>query len=208
MGDELTREMRDRRIAVCRDVVERIDARRLRVLDGYYIRIRIGSDPAENVRKEITSKLSNSQDLRDVADTIEQHCTVCARGGMLLSKARLYDNVPSSTLIREGWFEVGQSSTTNPLLDTFDAETLEAIESAFEEEVIRDFVTSCDRDDTQNYAAEERLEDFAGYGRSLPASPAARLRVIMENLIRNDGEFLLPPEFATPALTSDPEPTQ
>src|SRR4051794_28070782 len=42
-------------------------------------------------------------DLQDNVDVIEKDCTVCALGALLLSKARLFNDVPMTYLISNNW---------------------------------------------------------------------------------------------------------
>jgi hypothetical protein len=191
----LSREMRDRRIAVARDVIERIDAAALKVTVGNYI----GHPPSSTHDEDVAfnKRIASAGDLRDILPDVEAHCEVCARGGLLLSKARIFDAVPAHRLLSKyQTLRVNQRDTTDLLSDTFDAETLEAIESAFEQGEIEDSSLAMDRDDFQAMVATRRLERFVRYGISLSGHDTERLRAICSRIVDCDGEFLLPPEFA------------
>lgn len=178
----LTDEIRARRVAVAKDVIERIDLGKLMITTGYYL-------DAEELEV-----IPDSEDLQGCVDTIELHCPVCARGALLLSKARLFNAVPMSSIIvtndedsEAKWVHVARSDTVDLLADTFDVQTLALIEVAFEQD------TNWAKTREGFKRADPRIERALRFG-CLHANPETRVYEVMANLIENNGEFIPPTE--------------
>src|SRR4051812_10887130 len=75
-------------IAIAQDVLLRL-RRHLKVVTGAYCD---GYLPVSEVKVDA--------DLRENLPVIEKNCEVCALGACLLSKARLYNNVPTDDVTR------------------------------------------------------------------------------------------------------------
>lgn len=121
-----------------------------------------------------------NRDLQDVLPQIlESGCAVCALGAAMVSKARLYDNVPLKSLFN--WaapcWTVYRKTTTKLLEDVFSEHTLRKIECAFE--------VFCLFEEKSCYGATcfgaKYLDD------------RQRLIAIMNNIIDNGGDFVTEP---------------
>ena len=133
-------------------------------------------------------------DLQDHVEEVEKSCTMCLLGACLVSKARLFDAVPLAKLYRsyyDGAYVDHRSinperEAIEPLLqDIFPSLELSKIESAFERRVMND---GCD-DTTANW---DLLRGAALFGRRLN-DDADRVTAVMENIIANDGIFVVDP---------------
>jgi hypothetical protein len=135
---KLTRWIRDRRVAICRDVLAQIKLEKINVTQGEYLisEIATGVD------------FDEKGDLCQVVDHLE-NCSVCARGALMLSKARLYDRVSLRNIYDAAENELSANS----------CEVYEALKDEFGD---------------RYHSAEETLI------------------AIMRNVIRNDGEFVIP----------------
>jgi hypothetical protein len=187
----LTREQRDKRIEIAKDVLKQLDRQDVPLMAksryGYVLgTLDIGLNPSDEIQGH--------------ADTIQKSCTVCAKGALLLSKARLYDAVPFSAIATFHMEDDGtrKSICANPgaihdaLSDIFDRFTLDMLEAAFEKSA-GTIYNEEDEDDEPLYGDHEwgRLKQAAWYG-STYTNDVDRVRACMQNLITNDGEFILP----------------
>jgi len=165
-------EHEDMRVAIARDVLAQLDREDvpLRVspegyVSGFY-------EPKDW-----------SADLQQIVDEVKTYCDVCALGGLILSKARLYDSVPICELLEEDPDEApgevfGIQATIYEQLDqVFGQGQRELIETAFME--VRYFARAL---------SEAERTKAVRYGGQFH-DDRLRLRAIMENIIANGGEF-------------------
>jgi hypothetical protein len=191
---ELTREIRDKRIAVAKDVLLQFDRAdvplQLCRANGYVVgSLGVGLHPED--------------DVRDHADVIQAECHVCQKGALLLSKARLFDAVPLSTVLWNIPDYTAKDGTVNEvaafsdevnaaLADLFDRLTMDMLEVAFERSAsVIDLVDKETGDDIHDDRGVACLSLAALYGKRF-ADDRGRVRACMENLIINDGEFRVP----------------
>jgi hypothetical protein len=177
LADELTREIRDKRIAVARDVIEQLDRQDvpLRIAQGFYL---VG--PGDPARLE--------GDLRDHADYVQAHCKACMIGSAFLSYARVVGGVPAD-MVRSYTCLCGYSCDMRRVMgDVFDSRTLDRLESAFEEWPCN---TSTDPDDDDHESHEDACEAAAEFGKRL-ARPRDIARALCLILISNDGDLVIP----------------
>ncbi len=158
----LTREQRDKRVAVMRDVIERLDGPNPPkvVFDNGYFSAEIDAPQESDAGADLGAVLPRLRWAR--------WCGVCALGALLISKAALYDGVPLQ-LDRGGDVHYGFLVTRSHLEDVFDHDTLDSIEAAFEI--------------TGNGAA-------ARFGIRYTTA-VDRLRAIAQNVIDHDGKLVL-----------------
>ncbi len=128
--NELTREIRDRRIALAHDLLRQMgrEDNRLMVERGNYVE---GSFPLPAVAD------LHKLDVRDVVEEMQQHCEVCAKGALFLSYARLFDQMRLVNFVDfQGRHAEAKSRMderiTKALSDTFSGEELDHIEARFE----------------------------------------------------------------------------
>ncbi len=186
---ELTREIRDKRVAVARDVIERIALGRARYVPGSYMRRR---DYNERWR---TGALT--EDVQGCADFLEGECSVCLLGGLLLSKARLFNAVPFAKFDPGGYFTVSGrqadgAAIADVLADVFDPATLATMEAAFE--LAAGYYNSSPLLKRLTDAEIERLQAGKAFGHAFGDQSELyvndRVLAVMNNLIANDGEFV------------------
>jgi hypothetical protein len=166
-------------VQVARDVLAHIRA---------YI-VRTGSYVSGNVLRKDVNK---DGDLQDNLDVVAESCNVCALGAMLLSKARLYDDVPMRAVLGQAAMSdyVGpylsitmeRQNVVGQLEDVFESHQLAMIESAFEMKHMTTLPLTREQ--------ANRLYDAVAFGISYaPYHSHTRLKAIMENIIENKGVF-------------------
>jgi hypothetical protein len=188
---ELTREIRDNRIAVAKDVLARIALRKLELRIGSYITLRnckwLEPEACTKDRKELGALFDETSDLQTVVDQLEAKCAVCLRGAAVLSKARVLDKIPMRKVLdARGEVTLGQGDTTDLLSDIFDPKQLDLFEAAFER------VTHLGG----GWCTDEELLEAQAFGTrhtnydATDEEDAASITVaVMQNLIDNDGVF-------------------
>jgi hypothetical protein len=126
-------------------------------------------------------------DMSEYLSDFESRCDVCALGACLLSKVRLYDNVPVRAVIWTNYgvrgyeiVDVSGSAVKNNLDDVFSRLQLAMIESAFEQRVMSPAVSSSEE--------SMRLQASVKFGLRYE-NARERLQAIMENIIDYDGTF-------------------
>ena len=188
----LTQEIRDRRVAVAEDV--------LLQLDRTDVPLRVGGEPGyicgepgyisgvDHTGSAAYEGLNLDGNLKDQVDIVQRNCTVCAMGALLLSKARLLDEVPMADLaykhreVEDRIIFIGRADTVRLLKDTFDADTLTRAEAFFE--------GSC----MHMRDADYYLGGMAAYASSMSSS-RERLVMLADNIARNRGEFIVPAKY-------------
>lgn len=169
---ELTRDTREKRVAVAKDVLAQLDRQDvpLRLRRGNYLIGAGNRDEAIAGTHEAT------------ADYLQSHCQVCMIGAAFVSYSRLFGG--TSHLVKGGRANVYAYSEdmVETLSSVFDATTLELIESVFEQ----DNMSRSDDDDILDacFAACEWGLQFT--------TPESAARAICQLLIDNNGELLIP----------------
>lgn len=131
-------------------------------------------------------------DLRDHADAVQAHCTVCMLGAALISKARLFDRVPLNGVASLcSWDDVtrigaGRRTTTDHLADAIEPATMDAMEAAFEADVDPVYGHGDVTDDVRGAAMFGRQWD----------DPTRRAVAILENVVAHGGRLVVPPVAA------------
>jgi hypothetical protein len=157
-------------VAVARDVLKQLAAKKIKATNGILLSATL---------KKVASIDGEECDLQEAikAGALKK-CEVCARGSLIMGYANLYDNINAykelSALIVPS--EDEQVVAAFPHLDT------EALEDAFEAASMTWFPNDDSSGATQ-------------YGRSIKGTPGQRLAVLMRNIIRNKGEFIVPEKF-------------
>src|SRR5579862_3956479 len=114
-------------VLVAKDVLKRL--RYLNVSTNIYL------------KGVLEKALPKNEDLKEHVAEVQKKCQVCALGACLLSKARLYDKVPLSSIGslegEDGYWKIyaGCDSSTRIftlLKDVFDLNSLSLMETAFE----------------------------------------------------------------------------
>ena len=183
----LTEEVRDRRVAVAKDVLLQLGRADVPLRMSKASRLCLTSY-INGLMLDVALDLS----LKDQADTVQRTCTVCAMGALLLSKARLLDEIQMADVViadtdnsgdpsEEIDIRVSRDAVCRLLGDTFDDNILDRVEAFFE-----DCPTNMD-------PADYYREGISAYAKSMPA-PRDRMVEIAKNIVRNRGEFIVPAE--------------
>ena len=211
---ELTREIRDGRIAICQDVIDRIVHHDLFVLSGASYLIQKQCVSTQDSLKIIRSAYKTAMTAQRVVDGIEQYCQVCIRGAMMLSKARVFGDMPMTMIAtRLGLIFGTRRQTKEALKEYFNAEELYQIEVAFEVRIMNLSskvelafeVNILDiRPDPRELYDWGKIRGAWFFGKTaksdLRAGSKKRCLAVMKNIVENDGVFT----FDSVAISDDP----
>lgn len=160
-----------KRVQIARDVLAQLKSKRLIAANGIWL----DSTPFGAGTLFTASQLKKNLELQEVLKKRKQ-CSGCAMGGLFMcaveraNKLKLKDIMDSDN---DDEYAISGTNTFNYLSKFFEGEQLAEIETAFE----RGQGAHRGSSDAISFAQEE--ED-----------PGERMRLIMENIIINDGEFL------------------
>jgi hypothetical protein len=127
----------------------------------------------------IKDNIKVGDDMKSTLHLLED-CTVCAYGSLMLSTIRFKNSVNwDYSGLSYGAISKGDSNYTKPLKALFTADQLKLIEDAFEG-------WDADIDDDEDSDSSEILRFYYSFD-----NPTDRMIAIMENLIANNGEFVL-----------------
>src|ERR1017187_9039414 len=165
-------------------------------------------DPTKNNSYDAKELLPTPERIKELNDSdgIENVCQACAMGMLMMSKARLFNEVPGYLLImRERSINdslrpfATREAIHTALEDCFGIGQLGLIEAAFERTVNYALVYCYNNSITTARNAEKFGLRYR--------HPAERLKQIMYNIIYNDGEFIptnhCPDGWEPPALTKE-----
>lgn len=170
-----------RRVAIAKDVLLQLDAEKYRANSGSYILLDESIEVPENTETQI-------------CEIDMPNCETCARGAMFLSSIRLFNGINFAELTDDGGvLEGGTAIDRINVPDNEDYEEkffsrkqIEMIETVFETDKI-----GIDNDGL----SETTIVACRLYARELGNKDDVRLRSIMNNIIKNKGEFVVPPQY-------------
>ncbi len=159
----------EKRVQIARDVIAQLKSKRLDAnygtwLDGYDKSLFDNSD------------LEKDSDLKDILAKTET-CIGCAVGGLFMCAVKRADSpIRVSNLFEVDSYQLGMNDAFSYLKKFFSEDQLELIECAFE----------------RNNGAVYRHDDLGKIAKQFVKDvddPQTRMRLIMENIIDNDGTF-------------------
>jgi len=153
-----------RRVAVAKDVLAQLAARKIEVVEGRYLEL----------PDEVLPDLESSAQLHECLPKMDR-CLVCARGAAFLSSVRLFNKTRFDDVAAHPDLAASQGS-----LRLFGTRQAGMIEAAFELAYSASAETAALGRDTF-LACREFGEQFD--------EPVDRLRAIMRNIIENGGTF-------------------
>ena len=150
------------RVSIARDVIKMLKNKKIKAGSIYFDALKI--DPIEFANFP-------HKDVHLVVDSTQ--CKVCALGGMLAATVMKVDGMK----FNYSQPDIPRNEVIKKLKDYFSIEQLDLIESAFE----------CQETDRyySHVSAWGKAVDFGNKFKS----KTKRMRMIMENIIRNNGEF-------------------
>ena len=152
----------EQRIAICKDVIARLDAQKLIPNHGnFFIN-----------RDSVVSDSDRSLTVQESINT--KPCKTCAKGALFCSWVGNFNNVERDGLERVNEVTYSMTNIVPELVAIFGRKMLDNIEAAFE------FEAYCWHYD--EHATYEYAKAFAGYD----------LKSIMQYIVDNGGEFPLP----------------
>lgn len=168
---------RAKAVAVAKDVLKQLRLRKLNMHHGSYM-TKFSALPVRNLTAILQKR--PDADLQEVVDCLAPKCSVCAKGALILSKARLLDNVPLKLVCKidyTGKVNLGCGDPSENLLDCFSQKQLDLIETAFEKS-----------DEFEGVNSESAVGHALSFGEQYD-DPAKLMRAIMKNVIENNGVF-------------------
>lgn len=158
------------RVQIARDVLDQLNDQSIMATRGSYcVLVEPVSDEQYEANLDFSSILEK-----------QKHCQVCALGALFVAKALRYDKLPVQSLGKEIRNDIIIDREFWPYLtETFDGEQLRFIEMAFEGNNDRGFAANVGKEE-KAYAFFDAYE-----------SSTERLTAIMENIIENNGLFVL-----------------
>lgn len=165
------------RVAIARDVLELLDLKKIKANQGAYIR---------GIRE-----LKPSLDVKEELSKHNAYCNACAKGSMLLSHIMRFNECDVGTLNNYSDGPDSMNDALHERLKVFEPHQLNLIECAFEGRVVVGYLTS-----TEEYLCRTFFESHfttLEWGNSYTWDSAvdSRLRAIMQNIIDNNGTFVL-----------------
>ena len=166
----MSKVVNEKAVAVARDVLKYLDS--LEFTTSNYLEI------------PDTLSVPGEGDLKDCVDVVQKGCRVCLLGACLLSKSRLFDEVPLKDLFNHFLYHptryITDRNTYRLLESVFSRDQMTMMESAFQQD--------------SWFAIQEKVEtrlaeDSQDFG-SRYDNKADRARAVMENVIANGGVFI------------------
>lgn len=160
---ELTQEIRDKRVAIAKDVIYQLEEQMYRATKGHYVTL--PNTPITSINK-IEGQLQEH-----LGKIMGADCCVCAIGAMFLSKVNLYNECKMEELgfaAHDGGTGFFDTQMRQNLEEIFDHEFLNQVESCFEGWGDKGYKLYQDNPD--NYQ---------------------RMILIMQNIIENNGELMI-----------------
>ena len=180
---ELTREIRDQRIAICQDVLERLQLRALHLKRNHTY------CASTTLKEHYNIAEFRGIDAQECVDDLESECQICADGALLLSTLRLYNGMPMDDMLNvSGHVHVSSTLLESRLGPIFGLRMLRAFEAVFEHVM----------PSTTGFSAPERwaLKQFGHFF----AAPEAALEVMCRHVIEHDGDLVIA-DLKVPAAT-------
>lgn len=187
----LTRKLRDARLAIARDVIDRSVVGSYRLTPGTYCKGPPSPDFAAIARE--------GGDLQPHVDGVAYRCDVCLLGGLFFSLVRLHDAVPVRCVIGpSGGVAPGRGYIARTLNRFFSDEEVEVFEAVFEGWSLDEDLPGTPKGAPKAFhdVARAFAEELYGDERSYVSRVIAA--AVMLNLIDNDAELRLvqPPDVA------------
>lgn len=168
MTQNKTTAMKRKAVAIAKDVLKRLQLRKLHSTQGCYL----GEIPG----KELDVALDD--DAKKHIDEFEKKCVVCALGAAFLSYIRLYDGL-TCDVVQYG----ARSSMVGSLKEAFTELELDQIESCYEKwrgHFYSHYPNSDEADPTEDWIEKN-------YNRT----NNQRLKLLMQNVVENNGDLKL-----------------
>lgn len=202
---------KEQALAICADILKTLNSRKY--------------SPGTYGSMEIEKKaLEGVTDLQQIITQAEATCDVCMKGSLLLSKAKLYDQVPISGIYQYDSkndddpytnLEISGNLCDAALSTIFDKLTIDMMENAFEHDLVNDdgyeYLSSYSDTTSEERPSEEYLDALlrgakefgddvndASYDAGIKddtEQTIARVRAVAENVIANEGVFIVEPLY-------------
>lgn len=135
---------------------------------------------------------------KDVVLGLTKPCEICAAGALFVSALRLYNGSTTGEIRSEEMEQVAQT-IWKKLGDYFPPAQIGLIEAAFESDeqqfLVQEARMHCAIDSDEAWSAIYWGESKVETGSMVGAAFAQKMKAIMENIVDNDGDFVVPIEF-------------
>lgn len=167
-----TFKARDPKLAVriAKDVIKQLDLGKFIAENGTYLYLGIGESYGWGPQDK-----SFQDKLKEV-----KNCHVCALGGLFCSYVNLKNKVTVGDLHNGSTLD---KNLREKLKDVFDESTLRVIEACFEGWIAY-----------PNISDNSQAVNYSNYLSGI-VDPTKRMKILMRNLIKNKGTFIVPKEY-------------
>lgn len=167
---------KERALAIAQDALEHLNF--FKKIDSCY---------GEGICPDGWLQLDKGTDAQPYIDKITKKCKTCALGACFISHVRLYDKVTMDQIIEEHWtgsttISVNSDLIVRELKSAFTPTQMILIESAFESEPVINY-------DLEINVPDAAIESAIAFGATTKNKPRARLKMILQNIVDNGGEF-------------------
>lgn len=174
----MNKRTREKRVAIVKDAIKQITSNKIVPEQWGYCTM---TDIFCHDKDDLKSLLKTSK---------EPVCYVCALGSLLIADVIKNNNCSVKQAEFSGYHYIARR-----LANIFDNKILETLEYLFEMgqagALDNELNENFEADSTELHSSKE-LELYNLYILKLPSSPKERLLVLLRNIVRNDGELVIP----------------
>jgi hypothetical protein len=156
----------EKKVAIAKDVIAQIKAKKLKVASGYGYVVGDLIDDLDVLKKYLPSQ--------EIACKMQKECSVCARGAMMLSRVAKFNNYEFTASMSK--IGIDNEDTFDALKDAFTQHELDIIECCFEGWICGNLT-------------DEDIEDYDIDKWSNIEDDEDRLMAIMQCIIDHKGVF-------------------
>lgn len=176
----------EKRIAIAKDVIAQLKAKRYKARTGQYLTVK----PSKN-----SMPSNNKEQLIGVLCDVDTKCNCCARAAIFASAVSNFNNYKFKEASEYRFESFFADSVYDKQFD-FSSEDIEGTERKYFNPKQIEMIETCfEMDEEFSYSLTEQIASAAvAYGKSM-GNAEKRMIGIMENIIKNKGEFVIPDKF-------------
>jgi hypothetical protein len=181
----MNKRTRQKRVRIASDAIAQIKAKKL--------------IPARDGYCNIYTIVNDDTQLNKAIKANKARCEVCALGSLLIA-----DVIKNNHLTIDEASNYGFDEINSRLANIFDTKTLMILEFLFEDTsagalynlIDQEIGSYSDIKDEYYFASatftDKEIDLYNYYSKSLPSDSEDRLLILLRNIVRNDGEFIIP----------------
>lgn len=175
----MNKRTRQRRVAIVKDAINQILSSKIMPDNWGYC----------SIPNSVQSLFNSSDDLKPILNSpIKNVCRVCALGSLLIADVSKNNKCSVSQAQSYDFYSI-----YNRLSNIFDIKILEVLEYLFENGQCGTLLDQLEVTDgpPERYSSKE-IDIYNIYMLKLPKDPKDRLLVLLRNIVRNNGELIIP----------------